>query len=36
MFDLVWICVVAGILGGCLMGYFIRYCFERLSENSIA
>ncbi len=36
MFDLVWICVVAGILGGCLMGYFIGYCFERLSENSIA
>jgi len=23
--DLVWICVIYGILGGCLVGCFVRY-----------
>ena len=27
--DLVWICVICGILGGCLVGYFVRYVLRQ-------
>jgi K(+)-stimulated pyrophosphate-energized sodium pump len=27
--DLVWICVICGILGGCVVGYFVRYVLKQ-------
>ncbi len=40
--DLIWICVISGILGGCVAGYFARYILrqsggtERIKELSSA
>ena len=40
--DLTWICVICGILGGCVVGYFVRYVLkqdqgtERIREISSA
>ena len=29
MFDLVWICVIVGLIGAGVVAYFVRYVLER-------